>query len=328
MSAYPSETTESTRAQVVDFLCIGAQKAGTTSLHDWMLAEGDIALPTPKETYFFSKQEVFDRGEEWYRQRFAGTAHALRGEIDPGCLPSLWAPDRVRDAVGPLPVVAILREPLGRAYSQFLMNRARGRNQPETFAATLALEVDAAGNAGGATFAEALELSIRDADRRSAPSNRLAWTGMYSRHLERWEGAGHRAQAFLFEDLVSPERGADTYREILASIGYPGEGTGWSASAVSNAASVPRSTRVNALVFSERGRAKRALKGLVRSPAAQARLRRYVGRANSSTRTPPPMPDVSTLPLEVREAWARDIDSLETMLGLDLSRWVARLGLG
>ncbi|WP_062387894.1 hypothetical protein [Demequina iriomotensis] len=313
--------------RLVDFLCIGAQKAGTTSLHDWMLEQGDIALPTPKETYYFSKENVFARGEEWYLARFAEASGTLRGEIDPGCLPSLWAPGRVRETVGALPVVAILREPLGRAYSQFLMNQARGRDQPASFAGALAREVDAAAAAGGSDFGDALERSIRTADRRSDPSNKLAWTGLYHRHLQRWSGEGHHVHTFLFEDLVNPDVGARIFARILEAVGHDGDPTGWTAARASNVATVPRSTRLSAMTFRQGGRAKRLVHRVVPSRAARARVRDLLGRANASGRTPPPMPDAATLPVEIRLAFAQETQALKHLTGRDLSRWLARLAV-
>ena len=38
---------------------IGAQKAGTTTIHELLRAHSDISLPSIKETHFFSHDKVY-----------------------------------------------------------------------------------------------------------------------------------------------------------------------------------------------------------------------------------------------------------------------------
>ncbi|CAN0605590.1 unnamed protein product, partial [Ectocarpus sp. 12 AP-2014] len=51
-----------------DFLCIGAQRAGTTWLHNRLLEHPDLYLPPEKELQFFNA--FFDRGLDWYWAKF------------------------------------------------------------------------------------------------------------------------------------------------------------------------------------------------------------------------------------------------------------------
>src|SRR4051812_9675260 len=60
-----------------DFVIIGAQKAGTTSLWRYLVEHPMIVGPAEKEIHFFDGR--FDRGEGWYRARFPRRATLVRG---------------------------------------------------------------------------------------------------------------------------------------------------------------------------------------------------------------------------------------------------------
>ena len=64
---------------------IGAQKSGTTTLHNFLLASGEISLPGIKETHFFSHDEIFSRGASWYLQQF-NSDNKIFCEVDPSYL--------------------------------------------------------------------------------------------------------------------------------------------------------------------------------------------------------------------------------------------------
>lgn len=126
------------------FIVIGAAKAGTTALY-WYLAEHPQVFMSPmKETNFFA-YGLDDRGELVYGDpelhRFpvrslseyerlfadAGDPQAI-GEASPIYLECPQAPSRMLDLVPGARIVCGLREPVDRAYSDYLMYlRSRGR---------------------------------------------------------------------------------------------------------------------------------------------------------------------------------------------------------
>ena len=106
-----------------NFLVIGAEKSGTTYLKHNLLAHPDIFVPSQKELHFFNKDENFQQGIEWYRQFFSSVAgEKAIGEITPGYLPSQAAPDRIRQVLPDVKLIAVLRNPIDRAYSAYWMN--------------------------------------------------------------------------------------------------------------------------------------------------------------------------------------------------------------
>ena len=116
-----------------DFLIVGAQKAGTTSLYDTLCAGPQVRPARKKEVRFLTRH--WDRGVLWYRWSFptrASLALARRsgpcitGEADPDCLVHPLAPSRAAAVVPEARLVVVLREPVARAHSQYRMNLALG----------------------------------------------------------------------------------------------------------------------------------------------------------------------------------------------------------
>ena len=107
------------------FLIIGAMRSGTTALTRYLDAHPQVYMAPEKEVHFFDRH--FDRGADWYRSRFAGAD----GEPSVGEATQtyMFLPEAMPLIAGMLPdahLVAILRNPVDRAYSHYWMNRSMG----------------------------------------------------------------------------------------------------------------------------------------------------------------------------------------------------------
>ena len=60
------------------FLCVGAQKAGTSTLHDILIQHPDVFLPATKETCFFRDDDKYAAGLEYYEKEFFSRARGER----------------------------------------------------------------------------------------------------------------------------------------------------------------------------------------------------------------------------------------------------------
>lgn len=114
-----------------NFLIIGAQKAATTWLSDNLSEHPDIFISPAKETYYFNHK--YKQGIEWYQQFFANCEQqSAVGEATPGYLPHPDAPKRIKETLGDPLLIALLRQPVDRAYSAFWQHMRSGDISPNT----------------------------------------------------------------------------------------------------------------------------------------------------------------------------------------------------
>jgi len=116
-----------------DFYCVGAGKSGTTSLYDVFKHHPQVFLPTVKEPYYFVEatfprytQHRFDK-KSYLRLYEDATSKQIKGDFSPGYFTSSKAAGRIfRNNPDPK-IIIILREPVSRAFSDYLMFKRKGR---------------------------------------------------------------------------------------------------------------------------------------------------------------------------------------------------------
>ena len=110
------------------FLCVGTQKAGTTSLYNILIQHSEIFLPEIKELHFFDREENFNKGINWYKQHFANSEdYKIRGEITPIYMYLDFIPKRIYNEIGRnTKIIFMLRNPADRAFSHYKMSIGRG----------------------------------------------------------------------------------------------------------------------------------------------------------------------------------------------------------
>ena len=111
-----------------NFLVIGAQKSATTSLYRWLRQHPDVYLSPQKELEFFSRTDLYELGFSYYCKRWfsdVGSAIAI-GDVSPQYMMSAVAADRIARHLPTARLIAVLRNPIERAHSHYLMMRRRG----------------------------------------------------------------------------------------------------------------------------------------------------------------------------------------------------------
>ena len=127
-----------------DFLILGAQKAGTTSLYRYMEKFGvNFRPPLNKELWFFT--EGYDRGWEFYRSRFPAFKKKaeITGEATPDYLYYHKTPERVFGKIPEVKLIILLRDPIARAFSQYNHQNFTNRthvNDPFSFSRAIRIE--------------------------------------------------------------------------------------------------------------------------------------------------------------------------------------------
>lgn len=103
---------------MVDFIGLGAQKSGTSWAYACLYEHPEICAPV-KEIHFFSRPR-YEEGKEWYEGHFKKCGEGLfRGEFSTSYLYSEEAPGRIYKCYPDAKLIAILRNPIDRAYSQY-----------------------------------------------------------------------------------------------------------------------------------------------------------------------------------------------------------------
>lgn len=101
-----------------EFLGIGVQKGGTTSLYNVLKQHRKIFLSPDKEVHYFSNH--FDRRLSWYLPKFRGAdSGAVCGEITPYYVFHPAAPSRIHQFNPSMKLILLLRDPVERAVSHY-----------------------------------------------------------------------------------------------------------------------------------------------------------------------------------------------------------------
>jgi hypothetical protein len=118
-----------------DFIIIGAQRCGTTSLFNNLAQHPAVYPSLPKEVHYFSI--YYDKSTTWYRSHFPLARHKryvernhercfITGEATPYYIAHPHAPLRVFETVPQARLIVLLRNPVDRAYSHYHFEVKKG----------------------------------------------------------------------------------------------------------------------------------------------------------------------------------------------------------
>jgi hypothetical protein len=204
-----------------DFVILGAMRSGTTSLYELLAQHPRILPATRKEVHFFSSH--YANGPRWYRTHFPLAAEArlralraggpvLTGEATPYYLFHPHAPRRLHAVLPHARLIALLRDPVDRAYSLYRLNLVTGM---ET------LSFDAALDREDERLREETQL-LRDVEYYRSRSHRLYSYVARGRYLSQLAAYHHyfpRDQLLVLrsEDYFADARG--TLARVLEFLG-------------------------------------------------------------------------------------------------------------
>lgn len=291
--------------KLLEFLCIGAQKAGTTALHHYLAQHPQICLPAVKETHFFNNGHgEFENGLAFYLSKYFAKCGASQvcGEIDPEYLYFPEAVPRLFEAFPQAKLIFMFRDPISRAYSHYWMTVRRGR-EPLSFEE--AIRAEAARLTQG-------HLAMMDYSYVSR--------GMYFQQLKRCLDFYPREQMLflLSEDLKS--RREETLKQVCDFVGVRDMKFDELSDEQSHQAFMPRSLSLQHLVEGEsclRRLGKALLPARTRRPLMNFMFG-LQARNRQSFEVPPLDPETRRRLLGVYEA---DTHALEQLIGRDLSAW-------
>lgn len=276
---------ETAGGDLPNFLIIGAMRSGTSSLAHYLRGHPDVFMSRNKELHFFTDR--FDDGIEWYRHQFQGSVgFTAVGEATPTYMYDPVAVERMSAVLPDAKLVAVLRNPVDRAYSHYWHQVAKGREHASF---------------GDAVSAEAGRLEGKTG------MQRRAWAYLdKGRYLDQLRGVcavfpREALHVALFEDLR--DRPADTFASICEFLGVESDRRPRSLGRVV----VNPYIRVRSEWVRERTR------------KLPKRLRDVVGHFNAPRAAYPPM-DAATRST-LTQYFEAEHEELAAWLGRDLSAW-------
>ena len=115
-----------------DYIIIGAAKAGTTSLYNYLCLHPDVLPAYKKEVHYFDYN--YNKGQQWYRSHFplkkqlepAGGARVITGEATPYYMFHPLVPKRLAEVLPNTKLICMLRNPVDRALSSYYNQHRMG----------------------------------------------------------------------------------------------------------------------------------------------------------------------------------------------------------
>ena len=206
-----------------DYIIIGAQKCGTSSLYRYISEHPSAAPAIGKEVHFFDWH--FERGPSWYRAHFPsmlyGAAFRARtgrklvtGEASPYYIFHPHVPARVKALLPQVKLIAMLRDPVERAISSYF-HQVRSGNETLTLAEALEQEP--------ARITDAAERLAGGQKARSRAHRKFSYLarGIYADQLEGWLEHFPREQLLVLrsEDLFADP--AQSLARVFEFLGLP-----------------------------------------------------------------------------------------------------------
>ena len=310
MMTHVSDSADIERGIRPDFFIVGAFKAGTTALYEYLRRHPQVFMPFQKEPNFFGDDLTRHYGRltmDEYLALFVDARPGQRvGEASTWYLYSTSAAREIAEFTPEARIIALLRNPVDVMYAQHSQLRYRADEPIVDFAA--ALEAEPARRRG----------------QQLPPPPARPETLLY-RHsvrfveqLERYfEVFGReRVLCLLFDDLVGDT--AATYRTVLEFLGVDPDFQ--PDFAVHNENKRVRFAPLQRLVFSPPAPLLGTVRKLRRYPIVHG-LRDAVLRLNSRAEKRQPMDPA--LRSRLVAALRPEVDRLATLIGRDLASWQA-----
>ncbi len=124
-----------------DFLILGAQKCGTTSLVNSLQSHPEIFIPRAKEAHHFGSVEDDEAGGPRYWKFFSGwDGQPIVGEATPSYIARSSSAAQICRVLPQVKGIAMLRNPVDRAYSAY-WHRVRNGREQRSFTKMIAAEL-------------------------------------------------------------------------------------------------------------------------------------------------------------------------------------------
>jgi len=299
-----------------DFLIIGAGKSGTTSLDKYLSQHPQIFIPYNKEPNFFGyegrQESDFQNPED--RQHFRNsvtsldrytkmfepaTEGQLKGETSNTYLYHAQAPERIKQYIPDVKLIAVLRQPAERLYSRYL-HLARENRLP-----TRSLS------------------DVKDRNTIWWKRNDLIPEGFYADNIQKYFDLFPRDQfrIFLYEDMKNQQAVVqDIYNFLGVDASFSPD-----TSLRYNESGMIKNQTLNK-IYGQGGLLSRTLRAVMPNTVMQ-KIKTNLFLKGTITRLRKKNLDKPMMDPEIRrflteDVYAEDIRKLQTLLNRDLSHWL------
>lgn len=295
-------------AVLPSFFIVGTQKAGTSTLHEWISTQQGVVLPTMKETHFFLKNDDVDVQSYISEFRIEDDAIIL-GEVDPEYMFWRGASKKINEVCGCSKFVFILRNPIDRAFSHYLMSKRRG---VENLNFISALEHENERLAGGDVFSQ-MHYSYLARGRYVSQIMNTKLECECCEHLY-----------VLYDELFDKDKTYKIFEAILRFVGYRGDIVLPDLDVKVNASSDTKFKWLLRQMNSE-STIKRIARILVPYPALRRKLWMLIDSICTTEYSKKSAPRMPKLPQNVIDDFIGEIELLEKFIHRDLTHWKTKL---
>jgi hypothetical protein len=215
------------------FLIIGAQKSGTSALASYLAQHPRLALASEKEVDFFASDFRFGQGFAWYGSQWSRQlpGRTLRFEASPNYMFLPKSAERIHRHLPDAKLIAVLRDPVLRAYSAWQMYRSQLAADPEfyrnyydsRFTPAEVAEYIPRTAAELEDFSLAIEREANLLERGKRMQLSVLELGLYARQLQRYFELFPQTQLLVLDSNDLRTRRIATLNRVLLFLGLPPE---------------------------------------------------------------------------------------------------------
>ena len=283
-----------------NFFIVGAVKSGTTSLHNYLALHPQIFMSPIKEPHFFSEVQpkknqkkivsTISNIKDYLKLFECASSEKMVGESSPSYLSEIGTAEKIKKCIPHAKIIIMLRNPIERAYSHYLMDVYMGNEK--------------------LSFIDALNNDMSLPEKGWGISHMYVELGMYFKQVENYLSVfgPSNVLVIIFEDFIkNTNKTLELVRNFLEldPIGIKDKAP----QQIFNSYKPRLNFFYNLL---------REFKNLIKLDKLLS-LEGYYRNINVLKHKKPKMDDASLMLL--REVYQNDVENLATLLGTDLSNW-------
>ena len=197
------------------FMIIGAQKGGTTSLYNYLVEHPQIiGNRSWKEIRYYDLPSNYEQGFSWYLRMFPSKSEKgdrLTFDASPSYLYFPEIPQKIKNDFGEIKLIAVLRNPVQRAYFAWKMYHSFGLND-EVSANNKAI-------ADNRSFKEAIEQELMQSCAPDIYPYDYVSRGLYAEQLERYFSCFNRESLLVIESTELQKKTQEILNIVCKFLG-------------------------------------------------------------------------------------------------------------